>query len=434
MLAVEQAGQARDYHLHRGDSRAGARAQAIAGESLQFWGHLAEARDQLTAAVNVLRENPDTDTVDALGELAVVEVLPSGPEADQLSAEALLLGQELGVRPSQLSGLFLTRGIYLAIAERRAESIAFLRESTRLATKVGDNSLLGRALLNLADVLTVTDAKAAHEAARAAVEHLRRTGARDYLAWATGNLVQALLALGTGTRPRTSSVERWTRTTCPTSCSAIMAGWRRCRAMRPPRRPSWRDYGICKPARYPQDQALVLIVQAFTVAARLQPERALRKAQAILGHASALGVSHECIRWGWPLAARAAQELGDTAAIRALLSVLDAHPPGYLAPMLRAERDLVRARLADGDGDQAAAAYTAAISGLREMSTPYHLAHGLLDHAQYLTGRAEPPPEGDSDAADQAIAEARLIAERLGCQPLLDRADGIAPARPRSRA
>ena len=80
--------------------------------------------------------------------------------------------------------------------------------------------------------------------------------------------------------------------------------------------------------------------------------------------------------------------------------------------MLRAERDLVRARLAASDGDQAAAAsFAAAISGLRELSTPYHLAHGLLDHAEYLIRL------GDADAAEAAISEARDIASRLRCQP-----------------
>ena len=84
--------------------------------------------------------------------------------------------------------------------------------------------------------------------------------------------------------------------------------------------------------------------------------------------------------------------------------------------MLRAERDLVRARLAARDGDRAAAAtFAAAISGLRELSTPYHLAHGLLDHAQHLIRL------GDADAAALAIDEARDIARRLRCQPLLDR-------------
>jgi class 3 adenylate cyclase len=142
-------------------------------------------------------------------------------------------------------------GLYLVIAERRPESIAYLRESARLAAKVGNSFLQGRALLNLADALLATDAGAAQEEARSAVAQLRRTGARDYLA---------------------------------------------------------------------------------------------------------------------------------------------------------------------------------AISALREMSTPYHLAHGLLDHAEYLSGR------GDTEAATQAIDEARGIAEHLGCQPLLDRIAGITPARPHARA
>ena len=106
-----------------------------------------------------------------------------------------------------------------------------------------------------------------------------------------------------------------------------------------------------------------------------------------------------------------------------LLALLDSYQPGHLAPMLRAERDLVRARLAAGDGDaDAAAAFTAAITSLREQSTPYHLAHGLLDHAEYLAR-----VHGDAEAAATAIDEARDIAGRLRCQPLLDRADALAP-------
>jgi methyl coenzyme M reductase subunit C-like uncharacterized protein (methanogenesis marker protein 7) len=89
--------------------------------------------------------------------------------------------------------------------------------------------------------------------------------------------------------------------------------------------------------------------------------------------------------------------------------------------MLQAERDLARVRLAvvNGEGDQAAAAFAAAIIGLRERSTPYHLAHGLLDHAEYLIRH------GDADAASSAIDEARDIGRRLRCQPLLDRADAL---------
>jgi hypothetical protein len=174
----------------------------------------------------------------------------------------------------------------------------------------------------------------------------------------------------------------------------------------------------------PQDKAFVGIVEAFTAAAGSQPQDALRHARAILAHSDALGISSVYLRWAWPLAARCAHELGDAAAARELLALLDSYQPGYLAPMLRAERDLARARLAasDSDNDGAAAApFTAAITGLRGQSTPYHLAHGLLDHAQYLART------GDAEAAAAAMGEARDIAARLSCQPLLDRAEALTP-------
>jgi hypothetical protein len=182
-------------------------------------------------------------------------------------------------------------------------------------------------------------------------------------------------------------------------------------------------------SEYPQDQATVGVAEALTAAARGQGAEALRRAQAVLAHAGPLGISDECMRWAWPLAARCAHELRDTAAVRDLLALLDANKPGHLAPVLRAERDLARARLAELDGTQpAAAAFAAAITSLREKSTPYHLAHGLLDHAEYLTRH------GDADAATLAVDEARAIARRLRCQPLLDRADAIEGAAPKVRA
>jgi hypothetical protein len=155
-------------------------------------------------------------------------------------------------------------------------------------------------------------------------------------------------------------------------------------------------------------------------AARRQPRDALRHARRTLTHAGVLGISSDSLRWAWPLAARSACELRDDAATRELLALLDSHPPGRLAPMLRAERDLVRSRLAARDGDpNAGTAFAAAVTSLRERSTPYHLAHGLLDHVEYLTGL------GDADAAALAIGEARSIGDRLRSRPLLDRAAAL---------
>jgi outer membrane PBP1 activator LpoA protein len=170
----------------------------------------------------------------------------------------------------------------------------------------------------------------------------------------------------------------------------------------------------------PQDKARISLVEAFTAASRGQPQDALRLARGTLAHVGALGISSEHLRWAWPLAARAAHELGDTAATGELLALLDACQPGHLAPMQRAERDLVRARLAAADDPQVAAeAFADAVGSLRELSTPYHLAHGLLDHAEYLTRHDK------AEAALQAIEEANDIAARQRCQPLLDRATAL---------
>ena len=126
----------------------------------------------------------------------------------------------------------------------------------------------------------------------------------------------------------------------------------------------------------------------------------------------------------WPLAARTAYDLGDADITAELLTTLDSYPPGHLPPVLKAERALAGARVSAHDGDPAAdASFAAAVRGLRDLSTPYHLAHGLLDHAEYLTLR-------DPEAAEAAVSEARDIGARLRCQPLLDRAASLTPARP----
>jgi class 3 adenylate cyclase/predicted ATPase len=426
--AVEHSGLARDYHLQRGQARAAARADATAGRALRLWGRHAEARDQLTAAVEVLRAEPDTDTVRALEQLATLEVFAGSPDADRLSTEALTLGQALGVGTGQLGDLLLTRGIYLRTDSRYAQAVAYYREATRLATQAGDSLALGHALLNLADVLAATDPVAAGEAARTAAGHLRRTGARDFLAVAVVNLVQVLLMLGdwdAAEAELTQAVEA--DGLVGNEFLASYQGW--LAALRGDAATAQIMLAALPDQRAsedPLDKARINLVEAFTAATCGQPQDALRHARGTLAHADALGMSDEYMRWAWPLAARSANELGDTAATGELLVLLDACQPGHLAPMQQAERDLVRARLAASDG--ADTAFVSAITGLRELSTPYHLAHGLLDYAGYLSQR------GDAEAAAAATEEARGIASQLRCQPLLDRAADATPAQPRIRA
>jgi class 3 adenylate cyclase/tetratricopeptide (TPR) repeat protein len=423
--AIDYAGRARAGYLQHGHDRAAARAQAVVGRALRLSGRHTEARDQLTEAIEVLRAEADTDTVRALDELGVVAVFAGSSDADRLTTEALVLGQALDLDAEQLSGLLLSRGIYLGTVSRRSQASAYFRESGRLAAQADDNLALGRALVNLSDVLAVTDPAAAAEAARTAVGHLRRVGLKDYLTYAVINLAEALLQLGDWDAAEAEYAQAVSsHGLADMETLTTQRGW--LAAMRG-------DAGSADamlatlsdlPASEdPQDQAAVSQIHAFTAFAHGQPETALRRARDTLAHADALGVSSTSLRWAWPLAARSAYELGDNAAVSDLIALLDSHQPGHLAPMLRAERDLARARLAAADSpgcDQAAGvAFAAAITGLRERSTPYHLAHGLLDQAEYLARC------GDSAAAALAIEEARDIGRRLRCQPLLNRASAL---------
>ena len=425
--AVEYAGRARDRHLDDGRAREAARAQATMGRALRLWGRHSEARDQLTTAAEVLREAPDKDTVRALSELAALEVTAGSSAADEVCAEALALGQALAVDDGTLAHLFTTRGIWHSRAGRMLEAASYFREAARLATQIDDNFSLGRALLNLSDEVTATDPAAGAEAARAAADHLRQAGARDHLAVAVTNVAQALLMTGDWD----SAEAELAQAVDADGLDDIefLVGYRAwvtaLRGDTPTAQAALAGLGEVWATEDPQDRANIAVAEAFTAAARRQPAAALRHARAAVDLASALGISHELSRWAWPLAARSAHDVADTAAVAELLVLLDGYQPGQLAPMLRAERDLARARLSAAEGDRGAdAAFAAAIAGLRQHSTPYHLAHGLLDHAAHLATRRTADTIASAAAA---IGEARDIAARLGCQPLLDRAASMTP-------
>jgi class 3 adenylate cyclase len=414
--SVAHANRARACHLQRGDSRAAARAQAIAGTALRRWDRLAEAREQLGAALDVLRVDPDADTVRALRQLAVLEGVVCSPQADALSSEALALGQAIGIDSAELSGLMSTRAGALHFTHP-LEAVAYYRESARLAEQIGDTPRLGSTLFNMAEALEATDPAAAADAASAAAGHLRRVGDRHYLAYAIISHASALRMLGdwdAAEQELASGLDRDGLADVEyLRCDrGLMAGLRGDTETADAMLASLPDM---RASENPQNLALVSLADAFAAAAHDQPEAALRHARIVLSHAAELGLSYPATRWAWPLAASTAHALGDDAAVGELLALLDAFEADKVSPMLAADRDLVRARRAAGHDDPAAAAqFGAAISSLRDRSTSYHLAHGLLDFAVYLIG------SGDMQAA-AAIGEARQIAERLRCQPLLDR-------------
>jgi class 3 adenylate cyclase/predicted ATPase len=419
--AAEYSRLAREHHLRHGDPRSAARAQVAAGNALRYRGSFAKAREELNSALAVLRDDPDGDTVEALLALGGLEAYAGSPEGDQLTTEALYLGQALGVSGRQLIGLFTHRGIFHGTVGRRPQAAAYFREAALLSAQTSDMVSQGRALLNLSDALTATDPAAGAEAAQQAADCLRRAGSRNMLTFAIANLIGARLMIGdwdaAGRALQQAVDDDGLADVEMLSCfQGQLAGIQGDVDTADRILSTLTDLPATDD---PQDKAAVFLAAGFTAAARGQVAESLRQARRVLDFVDVLGISADMVRWAWPLAVRSAHELKDAAAVSELLDILGAQPPGYLAPMLQAERDLARVRLAASDGNDATSSFTQVVALLREKSTPYHLAHGLLDQAEYLIGR------GDADSAADAIGEVREIADRLRCQPLADRAARI---------
>ena len=93
----------------------------------------------------------------------------------------------------------------------------------------------------------------------------------------------------------------------------------------------------------------------------------------------------------WPLAVRAAHELGDRAALDELLALLDGRYDGEIPLLVRAERRLAD-RPAVPDAEGRVAAVEDAVTDLRAVGSPYHLSLALLDLADAQRPPARTPP------------------------------------------
>jgi tetratricopeptide (TPR) repeat protein len=412
--ALASAANASELYEQLGEHRAAARSRIIAGRVLYFARRHGEARTILEEVVSELRADPDTDTVTALTDLATIAALGGDADTDTLSADAIVLGQELGVDRGLLATLFTVRGLSLTMQDRYDEAIAHNTYALELMAPESDSVQRARALSNLSNLVLTTDPRAAADYARQAADLFRRIGYPALLAVAVSNLTQALL--WSGDWDEADAVIRSAADNIGGGTPEIEQLRLQLAALRGT--PEAADPAIdwnALASEDAQDRAYVAMIKTLLAAANDDAAETIRLGRAALDF-TAISIRFESVVWCWAAAARAAHELGDRAVLDELVAFLDARPKGHLAPLLGAERSLVRARLADDDGTALAEAITA----LRKAGSPFNLAHGLLDQAEFLINAGKP------DDADRLIAEAREIGERLGARLLVARADRVA--------
>ena len=413
------------YRRHHRE-RAAARADTGTGAVLDMQGRTDEARKILRQALTVLEAGPDADTVDALRRLATLEAFAGNREdANRLSFAALEQGQALGVLDATMARLLTTRATAHVFANRIVQAVACLREAVRRAEMAADSASLGHALGNLTALLVATDPPAAVGTGRDAVAHSQRIGSAYHLAGAAGNLLQALLLTGQWEDAHDAYAaavradERVSQDVSFAESAVIFSALRGDAATLAevsPMLESWVSTGD------PQDEALVAVARAAVAHFRGSRLDQLRHAQHALTFADEVGLSSDFVPWAVSFAAGAALALGDGSEVHRLLEWLDDHPVGHIPAVLRAEGQRLRAGVLASRADPStAAAYDEAIQQLRQLGSPYHLAVGLLDQAEYLEAH-------DFRSAEQLVTEAQSIARRLGAKPLLERAARLAGA------
>ncbi|HEU5034509.1 MAG TPA: adenylate/guanylate cyclase domain-containing protein [Mycobacteriales bacterium] len=401
-----------------GEQRSSARALSQQGNALRRLGRTEDAAHLLEQALETLQRDPDGDTVAALTHLASAK--HADPAALQHLDQAFVLAQELVLDLDRYVDLFMAQGIVFAHQDRWIQAAAAYREALRIATEVQDPTAVGRGRFNLSDALLVLgDYAGSTELAQEAVAVLRRSGSSTY-GFALGNLIQAMILAG-----------RWNEVsalvTSSLSDSVLVAdpyfGWISCvfltlrgdtgpidELMPAVRRNVGSDD--------PQDRSVAFTADAWLAWADGDFASALRLARESMAERARMGFASELSRWAWPVAADAALALGDMAVVHEVLDQVLSLPPGKASAVARAEAQRVGARaLAAAEDPGAAAAFEASTAALRAVGSPWHLARGLADHADYCASL------GDRVVAQTLADEARMLATTLGAKPLLARLD-----------
>ena len=374
----------------------------------------------LTAAVAVLADEPGPDTVQALTHLAATYSMSGLEESGDITDQALELAQRLGADDSVLANLFNSRGIVLGARGRRHEAIAHFREALRLAQASGSMVEEVGPTGNLGDAIMRDDPRQGLDYALRGQEQARQIGARYFLGISVLNAVMRLLRIG-----------EWDRAAATVDAAIDDDGLGDFTDARRAAAVVWALRGDLTRAREiiptdegdevqdPQEVAYHAYTAAVVCDAEGDVAAALHHARRAAATVSAPGMDPFVL--AWPLAARLAHELGDRAALDGVLALLDGYYPGEIPLMVRAECRLAEARLV-ADPVERVAGIEGAVTDLRAVGSPYHVALALLD-------LAEAQHDAGKDPSD-VIAEAATIGATLGSPQVVERAESLRPRRP----
>ncbi len=414
-----------------GEARAAARVSARHAEILWDRGRLEQGLESMDRAFQVLsQDEPDADLAALAAQIGRFMFFHGEHVLALERTETALDMAEALALPEVLSNALNTKAIILISHERPREGLTLMRYALEVATENEKPSAALRAYYNLADSLGRVDRfEEAVATVRDGLALARRVGNR-YWEWSFAGQGYPFFALGLWDEAlelrSQLPEENWSQ------ARLAFAGLPATLV------PIYVHRGQIEDA----EELMAMLAELATTAdiqehssyaagstrlalAHGKPDEALALGEEALGRRDQIGISSESIKEQFVTTVEAAFELREHEKVGELLAVVDALPPGRSPQFLQAHASRFRARLADLKGDSAEAErlFKRASGSFRELAVPFYLAVVLLEQGEWLAA------QGRTDEAEQPIAEAQSIFERLEATPWLERTGALAQAR-----
>ena len=403
-----------------GERHAVARVQARLAEAEWDLGRIEDGLERMNRSFELLStEEPDADVAMLAAQLGRFLFFNGQPELALERIESALAMAESLLLPEVLAQALTTKGVLLMSRGRREEGIALLRFAIDSALEHDKPSTALRASFNLADALGQVNRFAeGAETVRAGLAQARRVGNRYWEISFLGQLYP-FLSLGEWDEALAMAaqlpIDDWASfrqafATVPL-VEATVHGHRgevdRVQGM-------LARFEDMSSSGDEQERSAYRSGLARFHLANGDLQEALAAAEDAFASHVHFGFGAEQIKEAFVTAVEAALQLGDGAKAAALVTVVDALPPGATNLFLEAQSKRFRAHLAaESDPDEADRLFRRSAAYLRELSAPFPLAVVQTEHAELLLAAG-------GDAAE-FVAEATSVFERLGAQPWLER-------------
>jgi len=404
-----------------------ARVTSAYGEALRDLGKIDEAMEQMGVAYEVLStEKPDADFATLLWRLARMTYFRGDiEEAARYTEQSLALAENLQL-PEVFAHALNTKGLTLMAGNRSEEALVLLRHALQVSL---ENDLMEAAMRSFNNIGAMMNERDRHDEeltyGEQQIELANKIGSRQGEARAYTGQIGPLCYLGRwdealAIRGRVQEADidlDMLRTT------HLELMWEpivfALRGEVDEARRSIEGFAVMEHSTDIQELSTYWGAVGYVLLAEGKHTDALVAGEEALRYGRELGIRSPGAKEAFIVCLEAAFAIDDLAKVDALLDELGSLPPGQITPLIGAQLNRNRARLAvvRGERDGVETGFRTAIEQFREMKMPYWLGVTSLELGEWLRS------QGREAEAAGPIEEARDTFTALRARPMLERVE-----------